>query len=195
MATRPANFFRSNLGVRRARGEVKGFKELQLKLKELSTALGQEDKARQSLLAREQHRILLDGAKQIADEARRRGQGRVPRRVVASIFTFANPAKDKPKRSAALVGVNKQRTMVEWKARSGASFNVWGGHSYGKNVKRKASAGKKIAMSLATMFEHGTTRMNAYPFFGPAVRAIRARVMSSVTSGLKSLIEKFGRAA
>jgi HK97 gp10 family phage protein len=181
MAIRPRNLTRG--GGKRLKSRIEGVKELEAKFRDLISLF--QDKAATSgkarLLKREVTETLHGAADMIAREARSNAASQnVPSRVQRSIFTYANPAKDKPRRSAALVGVNKKRSMVEWVA---APNN--------KSPRAKVGAGGKVAMSLAAMFERGTSRMKARPYFTPAVKSMRERALSYLIHGYKAILEKF----
>jgi hypothetical protein len=161
-----------------------GIKEAEANFRDLAALfepqLGGSGKV--SLLRREISRVLGEAAGFISAEAKSnaRSQG-VPDRVVSSIFTFANPAKDKPKRAGALVGVNKRSTMITWFA-----------SKHPKSPKAKVPPGGKVSMSLASMFEGGTTNRNARPFFSPALKSMKGKALDHILAGYKSILEKFG---
>lgn len=49
--------------------------------------------------------------------------------------------------------------------------------------------GTKIGENKATMFEFGTTKMQAKPFFRPAISAIRGTVLQIIADGYKAILE------
>ena len=169
-----------NLTSGRKTAELLGVKELERKLQEMDSFWNRAT-GKAAHLRREATVVLKQAAGIIATEARSSAASRgVPLRVQQSIFTFADPAKDRPGEHAALVGVNKQRTMIEWTARASTS------------PRAKAAPGTKLAMSLASMFERGTTRMKARPYFTPAVKSMGPKALDVLAHGYKKIIEKFG---
>ena len=174
MATRPRNLTRGR------KSELLGVKELEQKLRDMNSLFLPRATGKAQRLRREMTEVLKDSAGIIATEARSNAAAQnVPQRVQRSIFTFTDPAKDKPGKHGALVGVNKRRTMVEWTARN--SFSP----------RAKAAPGSKIAMSLASMFERGTTRMKARPYFTPAVKTMGGKALDVLVRGYKAILEKF----
>jgi HK97 gp10 family phage protein len=180
MATRPRNLTRG--GGKKFRSQLERVEELEQKFRDLILLFQgkREQTGKAGLLKREVNRTLREAAEIIATEARSNAAANsVPQRVRNSIFVFADPKKDKPRRSSALVGVNKQRTMIEWTARS--SFSP----------RAKVAPGGKVAMSLASMFERGTTRMKARPYFTPAVKTMRQKALDYLVHGYRETLEKF----
>src|SRR5688500_3062311 len=162
MALRPRNLTRGK------KSELLGVKELEQKFRDLLLLFqgSRQQTGKAGLLKREVNRTLRDSAEIIATEARSNAAANsVPQRVRNSIFVFSDPKKDKPQRSSALVGVNKRRTMAEWTARS--SFSP----------RAKAAPGTRISMSLASMFERGTSSMKERPYFTPAVKTMRQKAI------------------
>lgn len=174
--------------------EVQGLRELSLTLKELSDSLG--GGVKNTALSRDVHRVLGDSASQIARRAVSIGQSKgVPRRVLASIFTYASPSQDKPNRTAALVGVNKQKTLVSWfpgRSRSTRAKKLIIPTAVGAGF---GSQGGKISMSLAAMFERGTSKMKSRSYFAAAFRSIGQQALQGAVSGLKTVVEQFRKAA
>lgn len=186
-----------NIGRSRAQRyavEIQGLKELQLSLRDLASAFG--GGVKNTALSNDVHRVLADAAKHIASRAISIGQSKgVPRRVLASIFTYANPSKDKPNRTAALVGVNKQKTLVSWYPRRSASTKAKkliiptaAGAGYG-------SQGAKISESLASMFERGTSKMKARTYFAAGLRSAGQFSLQFLSASLKAIVEKYKLAA
>lgn len=174
MAIRPRNLTRGKTS------ELLGVKELEQKLREINSLFLQRATGKAQRRRREMTEVLRDAAGVIASEARSNAAAQsVPKRVQNSIFTFADPAKDRPGKHSALVGVNKQRSMVEWTARASRS------------PRAKAAPGTRIAMSLASMFERGTTRMKARPYFTPAVKTMGGKALDVLVRGYKTILEKF----
>lgn len=159
---------------------VIGLKELKDKLNDL-TALEDFSKSRQVQV--QVHKVLGSAAAIGRDAIKSKARSmRWPSHVIENAFSFSDPDKSKRGKPAALFGVNKQRSLVEWRA--------------GKNPKSpraKASPGTKISESLATMYEIGTSRMAARPAVRPAVKESSGAMRSEAISGLKSIIDEIAK--
>jgi hypothetical protein len=172
--------------------EVEGIKELSSILKELSESLG--GGVRNSALTRDVYGVLKSSADRIERRAYSIGQSKsVPKRVLASLFTYTNPDKDKANRASALIGVNKKKTLVYWTPGRSKSTKAKkliiptaAGSGYG-------SQGGKVSESLASMFEKGTSKLKARTFFTAALRSVGQEALSDAVAGLKSVIERFKR--
>lgn len=125
----------------------------------------------------------------VRDETKRRAISQNwPHEAIAGIFAYFDP--NKPKRSTALAGVSKRRSMVEWypgKSKSPRAKVAPGTVS----AKGARFGAQKIAMSLATMFEYGTSKMNARPAYRPALASVRASMLARMAQGYKKVIESF----
>ena len=84
-------------------------------------------------------------------------------------------------RLSALIGINKQKSMRTWTA-------SW---SSQMNAKAKVSAGGKVAMSLATMEEFGTSRQKPRPFLRPAIDSGRRSIPGTLGKLLWDTIKKW----
>lgn len=158
-----------------------GVRELNAKLKEISAAM---DPAQQTSLRKGVHSVLHEAVQVIKDRAVQNAENQNwPAEAVKSIFTFADPEKGSRRRSSALVGVGKRSTMVEWHAAKTPPTNPL------KEVQRKVAPGGAVSMSLATMFETGTSKMPARPAFRPAVSQSMQQVADKVEDGIAAMIE------
>lgn len=119
--------------------------------------------------------IVAEAAKQNA-----RGVG-APAEVVDAIFSYRGnpPLQQKKKRPASLVGVDKSKSMRIWTAGRVIS-----------SVKSKVAPGGKVGMSLAAMYEFGTTRRPATGFFSRAVMGNRAAVRARLAANLAVVVDK-----
>lgn len=163
------------------RNTLLGIPEVQAKIKEiLEQTSGNEAGANARNRVRE---LVGEAAKTIKEKAvsNATSQG-WPKQVVNSIFTFNDPAKDKPKRTAALVGINKQKSMLQWTAAANP-----------KSPKAKVSPGGKIAMSLATMYEFGTSRMKAKPAFRKAYYQAVNTIGQTLKQGFVQILEDLSK--
>lgn len=55
----------------------------------------------------------------------------------------------------------------------------------------KSGGLQKIGENLATMWEFGTTKFAARPFFRPAIAAVRNNVLSVLADGYRAILEKY----
>lgn len=104
-----------------------------------------------------------------------------PPEVVDAIFTYRGnpPVKQKKKAPAALVGVDKSDSM-----------RIWTAGRVIASVKSKVAPGGKVAMSLAAMFEFGTTRRPATGFFSRALIQNRAAVRARLAENFAQIIDR-----
>ena len=109
-----------------------------------------------------------------------------PERVVKAFFKFSDPVGIRPDRMTALVGVRTGAPTARGKKDSSIYKEWHAGKS--SNPKAKAAPGTKIGMSLAAMWEMGTSRMAAKPAFRPALESTRKAVLDSLRKGYKRVI-------
>jgi len=90
-------------------------------------------------------------------------------RVEASVGMWRKQPRSKPLKKSVMIIVDKQKTMIEWKA-----------GKYPTSPRAKVIPGEKVAESLATMFEIGTSKTwnhgpgrPAHYWFSRAVDATR----------------------
>lgn len=107
-----------------------------------------------------------------------------PSEVTEAIFTYRGlPPEHKAKRRpAALVGVGKQDSLRQWRA-----------GRIPKSPRAKVAPGGAVAMSLAAMYEFGTSRRPATAFFSNALRANRAAVRAKIQDNLRQVIARAGK--
>jgi len=107
------------------------------------------------------------------------GKG-VPNRVQAAVFAFTDLSKGKTarKQRSTLVGVRKGAPP----RKDSKLYVEWGG------------SGKTIGMSLATIFEKGTTRgIKPARYFRTGLFSSRSYVLQRLTAAYKTAIESFNR--
>jgi len=143
---------------------------------------------RQTFLRRGVHSVLRDAVGVIKDKAIQNAESQNWHpEAVKSIFTFADPQKGPRKRTSALVGIGKWRTMLEWRAgRTPPKHPL-------KDVARKVAPGGRVAMALATMLEMGTSKMRARPAFRPALTSSLEAVADHLEDGIAAIIEAITR--
>lgn len=104
-----------------------------------------------------------------------------PPAVVESVFSFRRlPASLRArKQPSALAGVAKGETIVEWRATAAP-----------KSARAKVPAGGKVAMSLAAMWEFGTSKMAGRGAIATAVTHSRGAVRETIVDGLTRVIQE-----
>lgn len=172
--------------------EVKGLRELEAKIRDIMDA--SKGRKIQSMLGEVAREIRLE----VAASAMTR---RVPHEVLDDIFSYNKPRPSELKKGkvSALMGIRKKGTRqpwahayVEWNpGKSWAS--VPGGYLRGRGKKILGSkkglvSGRRIGESLATMFEIGTSKMRARPFFRPVIMRSRAQVFTQIANAYRSII-------
>jgi len=151
---------------------VQGLKQLEGKLKELLPENPKMAQAAQQLVA--------ETSKMAADQMRANARSAGwPSAAVNSIFSYGQSQPGKRKKITALAGVNKRRNMAEWTATANP-----------RSPNAKVGAGGKVAMSLPTMYEFGTSRMRAHPAIRPAVQQVRGQVVSQLSAGITDIISR-----
>ena len=211
---RITNITRSGRG-KAVRTEITGIRELEATVRDLiamgDSPLSVGQRATRARWAREQlSEVLGDAAGLLKSRIRANAEAQHwPRAVIAAIFTFADISANRSsfkynQRQSALAGIRKgapprrdPKIYREWNP--GASWSgITGGylHPTGKRLLKKGLvSGRKIGMSLASMFEFGTSKMQARPAFRPALKAVQAEIIRRVASGYRHVIEKFAAAA
>lgn len=172
--------------------EVVGLKELEKKLKALRTA--------NPPLIGDMKRLVKESADEVRDQMIRNtisaGWGGVVKRTnkgvvtgadaIASIFSSSRGTEERSRaRIAALAGVSKRHSMIEWIAGRITA------KSPPTRTPRRVAPGGKVAEALATMLEFGTTVMSARPAIRPAVEMSKAKVISALAEGMNALLVKY----
>lgn len=131
----------------------------------------------------------------------------VPHEATEDIFLYGGKQRGNREREGvtALVGLRKRgrnrdaKGYVEWtpKSQVGKFEKTQRSKARGQSLvvpgtkSAKGTGGiQKIGENLGTMWELGTTKQSAKPWFRPAVSETRAEVLVTIASGYKSLIEK-----
>lgn len=141
--------------------------------------------------------IAIRGARMLESSARAKGW---PRRAIDSIFAYSklDPNESRRKGPSALFGFRKRGRSqpyapgyVEWnpgrsKSKRAKSLVIPG-------VKAKDGALQKVGMSLATMFEFGTSKMRARPALRETIATMRAIYPAAVGAILQNIFAKHNR--
>lgn len=164
--------------VTNKKAEIAGLKDLQAKFKDLIEA--SSNQSERTAIAKVINNGIHETAEDIKNDVLVNGKAsRVPAKALSGVFKFYDPSKAKKNSQRnALVGINKQRSMVEWTAAPG-----------NKNSRKKVSPGGNVAMSLAAMVEIGTSRMPARPYFGPAIQKARREIPVKFATMLKAALK------
>ena len=118
---------------------------------------------------------------EIGSVAKRTAESKgLPKSISDAIFVDAGlKGIESRQKLSALVGVRKKTSMVEWRASSSSQMNA----------KAKIGTGGRVAMSLATMFEYGTSIMPPKPYLRPAIESGRSGIPSRLAVKLWSTIK------
>lgn len=152
-------------------------------------------------IASKLYTVAAEAAKTVADEIKQSAQSKkVPRDILKDIFSTSKPKRfsSEGKRPIAQLAGIKLRGRQKPYAHA---YREWRGkHSFTKiriNKRRgtivnrgTTEAGKVIGMSLATMYEYGTTKMRPRPFVKPAMNMARPKVKTILTEGFKGILEE-----
>jgi hypothetical protein len=198
---RAANVARG--GGKRYGAEVVGLKELETKLKNIQSAL----------VSKEAEAAVAKQAINLENRVRANAQSaNVPHEVHDDIFSYSKqPASAKRRGISALTGVRKRgqvgrraQAYVEWRPnRQRGAFE-----KFKRSAKRRSGTSTALTLpglmndrgtsqligeNLATMWELGTTKFAARPFFRPAVEQKRADILSGLTEDYKGIIERHAK--
>lgn len=124
---------------------------------------------------------LRDRIRSIAEAAK------VPKRVIRAVFAFTDPNAPSPRRNqrASLVGVRKGAPPRKDKS----IYVEWGGTARSGN-----SSSSNLGMSLATIFETGTSRgITGRRYFSSAVNTFRSTILTRVADAYKKAIDELNR--
>jgi HK97 gp10 family phage protein len=114
----------------------------------------------------------------------------LPKEVADSIFAYGRLTKVR-KNPSALVGIKRgpgSPSYVEWVAHTPTGTRSAQGT--GRTINAKAEPGKVIGMSLASMFEYGTSKMPPRPYFARALKEKRPEVRAFVREELLKVLTR-----
>jgi hypothetical protein len=113
-----------------------------------------------------------------------------PKRTIRTIFKYSDLKADELPRSvrSSLVGVRKgapprldREIYKEWRA------------SASKNPKANRGKGELLGMSLAAMFEFGTSKIQARPAFRRTYEAMKSKLRRDLVNVYRKAVESFNR--
>lgn len=142
-------------------------------------------------IAVEANKVVSDAGAMVADVMRHTASAAGwPKSVVDTIFSTKKQAPssalidDRPHKITALAGINKQRSMVKWRAGRNP-----------KSPRAKKKPGQMVEESKAEMLEIGTTIAPARPAIREAVQIARPGVVEEITKGFTAIYTRItGRA-
>ncbi len=172
-----------------ARAKVEGLQRLRQRTAELAKIADKDSRGRAAQLATN---ALNETATFTRDAIRSSASaGSWPSRTIKTIFAFGDMAADSLPRSlrASLVGIRKgapprldKEIYREWRA-SGTNTSP----------RKKRGGGTLIGMSLAAMFEFGTSKVQARPAFRDTVTRLRSTIRKRLVTSYKAIIEDLGK--
>lgn len=172
--------------------QVLGLKEVQAKVREIADAFVKEEAAR----------IMGQAAEIVVDQARSNAQAaNIPHEAMDDFYVYERQFdvdRRLPRDSVtALAGLRKHgrkgaRAYVKWFASTQASA----GRDKTNRGKRRRDRfkltmkGTQIGENLATMWEFGTSKMPARPFFRPAIQQVRSTVLTAIANGYRGILDR-----
>ena len=136
-------------------------------------------------------------AQDIRNAARATG---APKDIIDSIFSYSKPPKNfntrgRRYRITGLVGVNRGfgtggrvgPSYFEWRTKSGPGIVDRKGGGY--TIVRKWPKGKIVGMSLASIWEYGSSNRYPRPFFRPTINKRVAMIRAKATAAMNRAIE------
>jgi hypothetical protein len=167
--------------------KVEGVAALRKRINEVAALADKQSRARAATEASS----LMDGiSRTLRDAIRWRAAGMGwPRDTIRSIFKSSDLREGDLPRSvkASLVGARKGAPP----RRDEKLYREWRASGNNTSPRKKRGAGELIGMSLAAMYENGTTRMLPRPAFRPAYDANKSQIRKLLIAGYKRIIESF----
>lgn len=173
--------------------DIAGIAELQKKIRDMVDATaGDEARAVSAECARDLEQKTIAAARAV----------NVPHEVFEDIFSYAGRSQKKSLQTSAIVGIRKRgrsrpwaEGYAEWRNRAAYTRIRFKGR--GKNRKvvggGVVGVGDLVGESLATMWEIGTSKQPAKPFFRPTVAAAQPGIIAKHYEGYKKIIERNAR--
>jgi len=140
-------------------------------------------------------------AHELAEDIRQaaRAQG-APEDVARSVFSYSKTTiagifERRKNRLGALVGVNKGLpngpSYFEWKTTSGPGMvsRKGSGGFAGATITRKRAKGTILGMSLASIWEYGSSNREPRPFFYPTITRRTAAISAALKVAMERAIE------
>ncbi len=168
--------------------EILGLKEIQANIKKIADACVEDEAAQ----------VTADAAGVARDEIYSQAAAQnVPKRALQDIYIYIRQPNGTGKQTsvASLAGLRKRG-----RASDAHGYVTWyaskqkGAFDKTEHTKRKGKSlriqGTKIGENLATMWEFGTTKMQARPFFRPAISAVRNSVLQIIADGYKAILDR-----
>lgn len=152
--------------------QVKGLKELAAKIK----AIGEV------AVSVKAYKVIGDALMVVHDRAKSNARAaNWPHETLDNFFMDARPNKRSEKKITALFGIPKRGKSKPYRA----GYVEWHGTE---------DQNRLVGMNLATLYEFGGTQVAARPAFGPAVQSERGKMLSTLESGLNTIIADAAKA-
>lgn len=175
---------------RQKAAQVLGVKELQLKLNSImDAASGREAAAVSAGAGRAVLGALTSAARGV----------HVPHQVIEDLFMYTRQPSAfgaRPDSVTVLVGLRKKGTH-----KPAAAYRTWRASkqvgAFPKDSRTKPRRGRlviggpTIGENLGTMWELGTTKMAARPWFRPTIQGIRSEVYQLMVAGYEAILAKY----
>lgn len=182
-----------------AKVKVEGVRQLRVTVGNLVASLEQEERSTYGRIAYEAMAEASAFAwRAIRSMATANGW---PRASIDSIFWYGSLKREYNLRGAE-TGFSRRLRASLVGVRKGAPprydddiYREWRASPNNKSPNRKRSGGQTIGMSLAAMYEFGTTKMAARPAFRPAYQASKAAIRKIIIEGYREIIRRANRQA
>lgn len=170
--------------------QVLGLKEIQGRMKAISDAVVRDEAGE----------VVGNAAAVVRDAIYASAESQnVPHRALEDIYLYIRQPNGQGKRDsiAALAGLRKKGRRAD-----AHGYVTWfaglqrGSFDKTNRTRRKRGAdfvpasGRRIGENLATMWEFGTTKMRARPFFRTAISSVRGTVLAIIADGYKAILER-----
>jgi len=179
-----------------ARVKVEGVRELRATVGNLLNALEGQERSRYGQMT---YQTMADASKYLTDTIRSRATAAGwPRASVASIFWYGESKREydggretgySRRIRANLIGVRKGAPPRE----DAAIYKEWRASGKNQSPRKKRGGGELIGMSLAAMYEHGTTKMLARPAFREGYNIAKSGVRRILIEGYRAIIADANR--
>lgn len=168
--------------------QLLGLKDIQDRMKAISDAVVRDEAAE----------VVGDAAGVVRDAIYSNASAQnVPHRALDDIYIYTRQPNGQGKRDsiAALAGLRKKgrhgdaHGYVTWLAnKQRGGFEKKSHRKHGASLSLPGT--KRIGENLATMWEFGTTKMRARPFFRTAISSVRGNVLAIIANGYKAILER-----
>jgi len=156
------------------------------------------------MVAEAAQRVVGEAARYISSEVRYGAESvKVPHEVFKNIFSYSKLRTQPGAKVSALAGIRKRGrarpyavSYMEWRNKAAYTRLRWKGRGKTRTFKAGGVVAERalVGENLATMWELGTSKRPATPFFRPAIQRAQNRVAAILYDGYSAIIGKYGNA-